>query len=364
MIRRFSIDARALEVEPEDGLRARVQNKRLAECIREYGSIKVLGVRDAEELRTAMRSQSNALGYDFWRPLMVALSSSGFDADSRGAHDSASTRESCERGQFDRLEQATDVVVVDGASASTAGLTDYEAFALYETEGHTRHGSRLELAVAGAVDQTETVQWLRRLRSETIIPAGTHRDDVWSEYLGALAQSSSEVNIYDKFLFSGLIHRENNQPSTEYLNWLLRNLDRALPRRASINLYALTGRRVARDNRDPSARPYTTGTIAKAIRGLKGFDRDGRLRVVLWDGLDHDRHIRFSSGHALMAQAGFDHLKFDPGSGTLTNPFSYAYVARGYSLDERARLEVQARESARAQVYELIGDQFVQTAAW
>ena len=85
---------------------------------------------------------------------------------------------------------------------------------------------------------------------------------------------SSEVNIFDRFLFSGLIKRRGFNGSDSLLRWLLRSLDRDLPPDAVVNLFARSGDRVARENHDQTAMPYSVADISAAVK-RSGWQRDG-----------------------------------------------------------------------------------------
>lgn len=339
MIGRFAIDADALGLPNGGSLGARLEHKRLAECVLEYGLLGLLGPKDAKDLCAAMRGLADQLGYDFWRPLIRAIDSSGPGVFRAHPPHDRSVHDYTLAGDLEQLQTVVDLIAL-GASDRAPGLTPAVATALYDEHGHASFANGPEVALSSAVDQSETVHHLKALHRETVIPAGSLRDAVWDTYFRPLARVSTEVNIFDRFLFSGLVKRRGFNGSDSLLRWLLRSLDRDLPPGATVNLFARSGDRVARENHDQSAKPYSVADISAAVKRC-GWQRNGRLHLYIDDALHHDRHVRFSCGHAIMPQGGFDQLRFRDGA--LLKPFSYAYVPPGDGLNRRADEEAKAR---------------------
>ena len=162
-----------------------------------------------------------------------------------------------------------------------------------------------------------------------------------------LARVSTEVNIFDRYLFSGLITTKD-RPGTDvnYLQWFLNSLDRDLPKTATINLFACTGQKLANDSRGETAQPYTIDDIATALRGLDRWDRPGRLHLHLWDHLAGDRSppslrtrtcdqappSRLRSAEVLLRKV------------KLEKKFRYSFVPKGPSLTDLSDVEGAARK--------------------
>ncbi|MFD1506072.1 hypothetical protein FE374_18285 [Georgenia yuyongxinii] len=344
MITRIAFDALALQPATGGALEQRLQSRRLAETVREFGLLSLLGEHDARELLTVLERLAESLGYDFWRPLIRALANGGPDVLRACPPNHASTRELLKSGDLDGLRSNADLVVVNSTGGPVSGLTGAQITSLYELAGFADAGGNLELALANAADQCNTVTSIKRLRSETVIPRGTPSTTLWETYFSPLARVSSEVNIFDRYLFSGL-HRTGRQRA-DYLLWLLNALDRNLPQAASVNLFACSGQEVLRKStRSHPTNPYTVHDISATLRHLDLWNRPGRLHLYLFDDLHHDRHIRFGCGSAVMPQQGFDQLSFP--RGTLAKNFSYTFVSGGQSLSARADEEARARRSGR-----------------
>ncbi|WP_157514964.1 hypothetical protein [Nocardioides sp. J54] len=344
MITRIALDSHSLNHGPGNALDQRLQSQRLAATVRDYGLLSLLGEHDAAELKTVLEQQAVSLGYDFWRPLLRSLADGGQGILTATPASEQSTHDLCQQGDLNRLRAMADLVVVDGRGDRIPGLSPTQVASLYETSGYVDGGGGAgpELALATAADQCSSVQGVKRLRRETVIPKDTSESVLWSTYFSSLGRVSTEVNIFDRYLFSGLIRTDRRRRTdVRYLQWFLNSLDRDLPSRSTVNLFAWTGQKVADTHRDPTARPYSVDDIANAIRGLDRWDRPGRLHLYLWDGLHHDRHLRFSSGHAIMPQQGLDQLQFRQGQ--LTKNFSYSFVPSGPSLTARADEESRAR---------------------
>ena len=58
--------------------------------------------------------------------------------------------------------------------------------------------------------------------------------------------------------------------------WFLNSFDRDLPRSATVNLFARSGDRVAAENRDKTAQPYSVGDISDAVKKSRRWNRNGR----------------------------------------------------------------------------------------
>lgn len=354
MIGRFAIDAHALGLPDGGSLGARLEHKRLAECILEFGLLRALGPKDRKDLHIAMKGLADQLGYDFWTPLILAIDSVGAggpqaaqpsdrsvpDPPDRSVHDYVVASE------LEELQPLIDLVILGASGQRAPGLAPEIEQALYDDHGCASFAKGPELALTSAVDQSETVNRLKAIHRETMIPEGTLDTEIWDTYFRPLAQASTEVNIFDRYLFSGLIRtKQRRRTDVRYLQWFFNSLDRDLPSRATVNLFAFTGQKVADTNRDPNARPYSVVDIAEVIRGLDRWDRPGRLHLYLWDGLHHDRHLRFSSGHVIMPQQGLDQLQFPEGQ--LAKKFSYSFVPSGPSLTARVDEESRARAKGK-----------------
>lgn len=338
MIGNVAIDSRALRVAPTSpDMRAQ---KRLAATILEYGRVGLTGAKDRQELIAAMRTQAQSIGIDFWGPLVRAMESQGVGVFEAEPPQPASTGDYCHVGRYDELSELVQLVVVSDVDSDTASLDGDQAAALHGMDGITRVNQRLELALADAVDQSAMIAKVKELRRESVIPRGTSAGDIWARYFRPLAKASTEVNIFDRYLFSGLAKSEG----APYLTWMLNELNNELPPNATINIYALTGEKLATTSQRANQKAYQIADIAVELQKVGAWAPERPIRVLLADRLDHDRHIRFSSGHAVMSQAGFDRLSLK--NGALRDPFGYAYVPPGASLDRRSVVEAAARKSA------------------
>lgn len=338
MIGRFAVDPRALAGSSETGPSLRSHYSRLARIILEFGTLHLMGEKDKCELEKALREQAAALGYDFWTKLHKALASQGPGVLWAEPPRQSSTRDYCESGELDELGKCVDLLVVDNRSR-IPGLDSYLAEALYEIDQFAQYNDALEVTLPNAIDDCETITSLRSLREEHIIEAGTARDEIWADYFSPLASISTKVTIFDKFFFSGVLPWRKS----EYLLWILNCLDDDLPPGATVDIYAYPG--------DKLNERYKFGVeeIGKTLRNLKRWKR--QLNLFLTDQLDHDRHMRFSCGHAVKSDGGFDHLRFHP-DGRLRDPFSYSYLKPGRSLDQRTEVEERAKGSAQLWVLE------------
>lgn len=359
MIGRFALDPRALASPEDAGSEARGpsflnQNRRLARTIRDFGLLNVMGNQDKEDLNTAILAQAVTLGYDVWSLLLAALD----EEQGQGVlwaepRRERSTRDYCESGDLDELRRCVDVVVVDDGSRSRVPRIDsHLAEALYDIDGFVQVSEGFELVVPGAIDECETINSIRGRRRETVIPKRTTREEIWTNYFRPFARVSKEVHIFDRYLFAGLMPSQPKTPGgppdkplgINHVLWLLNSLDRDLRSDATIHIYAYTGKKLAEVNKLDPAEAFTMKRVAEILGGLKKWNRPRQLNLYLSDSnINHDRHIRFSCGHALMLQAGFDRFRWDP----LSAAVGYAHVPPGESVDARQRAESAAKQAAQ-----------------
>lgn len=348
MIGRFAIDSRALSEPDGEASDARRDARRLAKHIHRYGLLAVLGPEDETELRAALRTQL-AAGYDFWGPMLRALNSGGSAVSRAKPPLAGSARSQCEAGALGMIAPNAELLIVGESDSKPIGLTSSQDQALYDGDGVAPYDQGLELARAGRIDDSRTIERLEDLQKRASIPTGTPWDTAWDDYFAPLARVSREVNVFDRYLFSGLKYdKRKTGRKIEYLARLLQALDRDLPPKSTVNLFALNGEELKKNS--PSAQLFTIDTIGEVLTRVRVRPREGRLHVYLSRHLDHDRHIRFSCGHAIKSGAGFDHLTFDD-DGCLTQPFTYSHLRPGNDVDERAAYEEAARQIAEHWVF-------------
>lgn len=348
MIAKIALDHRALESPPQPELGDRASARRLAETILTFGRIMRTGEKDLAEFEQAVRALSNHLGVDFWGPVLRAMNDQGLPVCRLEPQMSKSTGDLCADGTMLELEGLVDLIVAGERAQRSPNLSSDQIVALYERDGFTRLHDSLEVALPDAIDQCSTVVRLKKLREAGVIKAQTNREAI-REFCAPLAEASTEVNVFDRYLFSGLKkwrrrwgQWEQQDPSAPYLLWLLNSLDKHLPSSAVINLFGLTGEAVDRSKPPGVRTQYTIGDIGACLKGLERWNRPEKLNVFLVDRLDHDRHLRFSCGHAIKADAGFDRLKFD-NKGLLTVDFTYGHVDDLQTLNTRVEKEDEAR---------------------
>ncbi|MCW3159471.1 hypothetical protein [Micropruina sonneratiae] len=345
MIGRFALDPRALAVPNGGGAAFLTQNRRLARVIEAFGVLSLMGEKDQRELTQAILDQANTLGYDLWSTVLSSLNDRAHGVVRIKPSRDLSTQDYCALGDLEGFSGCADLVVVDGASR-IPGLGTLLEQVLYNEDEFVQINDNLELTLPSAIDECETITSLRTLREATVIQAGTNRTEIWARYFSPLARLSTEVSISDRYLFSGLLVRRQLPESAEYLIWLLDSLDRDLPPSAKVSIYAYNGAKLAKDSTKKEAEPFGIEEVAKVLRRLNHWNRPGQLHVFLTDTLSHPRTINFNCGHALRADAGFDHFKFkDDG---LISDLEYNYVGPGPGM-RRIESSLSSAESKARQ---------------
>ncbi|MEU4421496.1 hypothetical protein AB0F81_12785 [Actinoplanes sp. NPDC024001] len=177
----------------------------------------------------------------------------------------------------------------------------------------TDTGQRPDVATTATVPQCSAIKRLRGLADHATAPRGSSRDQFWRDVLEPLATGAQQATVVDRYLFKALWDLTTGKHWTtgwrgEHLGWLLRRLDAVMGASAEVRL-------IGAASRDHPT--MTAERTADALRTLWAPESAGRLaRVTITlaapgrpASFPHDRHIRFSTGGAVLLAAGFDRLR-------------------------------------------------------
>lgn len=334
MITNLAIDAGALGIRNIPSPESRGTSRRLADTVATYGVLHFLSQEDSEGFRRAAKAQAQALGYDFWSPVLKALDSLGRLPDPRDSN-ATSLQKRLLAGDFDYLKDLLDLVVV-GDSTKVTGLNRDLERDLYETTGSAIHESGVELTLASTIDHTRTIERLMLRRTEPAIPKGMTADDAWAQYFKPFTRISSFVTVSDRYLFSSLVSYSGGRRSNAYLEWLFNSLVRDLPTKSAIKVIAMTGESLTRDKR--GAKPYTEGEVISFLESALGHRTDLTISLYLTQKMEHDRYIRFGCKNAVAPTSGFDKFEFDS-DGALKDSVRFTLYNEGPELSRIADIE-------------------------
>lgn len=175
-------------------------------------------------------------------------------------------------------------------------------------------GRRPEVATASTLDDCRVIRRIRSLAEEATAAYGSDRERFWGDVLEPLATGARQVTVVDRYLFKSLWDLDSEKYWTrgwqgEHLTWLLQRIDSVSESGAEVRLVGAWNPGVY-----PAMTATSTADALKAAWAPAGAGRLAKVTVTLASparGVDfpHDRHIRFSTGAALMLGAGFDRLR-------------------------------------------------------
>lgn len=161
---------------------------------------------------------------------------------------------------------------------------------------------------------SEPIRGLKELLAESRLPLGATRKEYWERVLNPLVQTSKQVTIFDRYLFSELLRRSQtssspNEPD-EALVWIMRMLDKYGNDGIVVRLFGAT----ASNGQHPDSVEHAARLLRAAwVRSTPGAIAQVDLVAGPWKQrgkkMAHDRHLRFGGTRAISLPAGLDMLK-------------------------------------------------------
>lgn len=201
----------------------------------------------------------------------------------------------------------------------------------------------VEITTAASLSKSRQFERLESLREDGTFPAGTHREDVWDTLFKPLTQVSKQITIFDRYLYNRLWERADPRGDTpEHLIWLLQHINEDIPSNGEVILIGEAGKHPKRSSDLPADPQRILDYLSESIRNQ--FDRIGAVELNVYSGrekMHHDRHIRFSTGHAFELPSGFDRFA----TLKLGDSVSFSYRYSSNSINELVRRESAARKA-------------------
>lgn len=216
--------------------------------------------------------------------------------------------------------------------------TDFKRLFPDDPSIHTVNDT-VEITTAASLSMSRQYAKLESLREDGAFRAGTCREDVWAALLKPLVQVSRHITIFDRFFYARIWERDDPfRGSPEHLIWLLERINDTIPAGGEVVLIGEAGKHPKRALALPNNPQQILDYVGDAIR--EQFDRIGSIELNVYSGqakMHHDRHIRFSTGHAIEIPPGFDRF---------AKPELYESVSFTYRHSNNSIQELIARESA------------------
>lgn len=295
MLARTSLDAQSLtEILGSNARQTKLLHREVIKTLHEHGILTLSGDGDGKELLAAIKGLDDPSLVAVWTSLLRYLQNNHRLAYVEPKCEST-TAQWLDSGDPEYFGKQTDVVVVREAVGEREG---------FSVEGHVRQVGQPEKVLADALNASEIFSELSGLRMKGRFPAGTDRERFWSDVLAPLSRVSSEVTVFDRYLFSSFSRRRG---LGGHVRWLLERLDGTLSDNSTVRLLADAP---------------TGGDINDLQEALQreakrqSWTRLRHLEVWLapWHGGKgkgpHNRHVRFSCGSAVTFEEGLDRLEF------------------------------------------------------
>lgn len=323
------------------GLTSDLVRKELIGLIKRYGTVMVPSIEERKALAAAITSKSlTQHEQTTWKTFLTELMKINRFV--------AATPEI-----QDFWEHASNPATYQSLSRSSALLSILSADSYERTfadgAGLRSVADNIEIATPVTASLSHSAKKLTDLLDSGIFDKGTSREEVWGRLLGPLASSSKQIVIFDPYLYSRLWKESTAQrPRKEHMEWILEKIDQLPP----------MGRHVTLVGAAESGRKYGSPGLPDRVLDMLEGHFNGAFQSIAevsafvvptsWD-MHHDRHVYFSSGHAVEIPAGADRL----GTAVLKDSMGFTYRHTPQSLQELERRVAEAQE-ARGTVWSRI----------
>jgi hypothetical protein len=302
MYARVAIAANALDTSGLSTSVANLVHRAAAECVAVHGRLVFGSDQEAAEVVAAIR-RGSALPQDArnrWVEVLMHLKKT--DRITVRRPDAPALASIRALGDLQRQW---------GSDADVAVVAD-EACQALSMPASLAH--RPEVATAATFDDSPTIRRFRGLAENATVACGSSREPFWTDVLAPLATEARSVTLLDRYLFKSLWDLHSGKPWThrwqgEHVAWLLHRLSAVLGPTAEVRLIGAWDK--------PNYPNETAASTAAALRAAWTSVSSGpstNVTVTLASpakiaDFPHDRHIRFSTGGAILLGAGFDRLR-------------------------------------------------------
>lgn len=222
--------------------------------------------------------------------------------------------------------------------------SDFERLFPEDSNIHTINNA-VEITTAASLSASQQYAQLESLREDGAFPEGTYREVVWDSLFKPLVQVSRQITILDRYLYARLWERDDAyRGAPEHLFWLLENINDTIPAGGEVVLIGAAGKYPKRSSDLPDDPQRILDYLSNTIQNQ--FDRIGTIELNVHSGqgrMHHDRHIRFSTGHAFEVPPGFDRFA----KSKLSESVSFSYRHSRNSIQELMERESAARKAPR-----------------
>lgn len=292
MIARIAIDARAMaDIADQIPRHAKRRHDELTKFLRDHGVIVFTSKGDLDALVAALKASPFAR---LWLTTLKELRDSGRFQTRFTPGWNLAEQASLRLPEY--MQERIDLLVIPELLANHK---DFDSLGYCTLETGT------PIAVlTDSLPQTPIASRISSLRERGHFPYGASREDVWHRVLEPLAVYSREVTVLDRYLLA----RIHDRRELGHVQWLLEKLTDTVPKGARIRVLA-EHKSAGYRNSDPRT-PYRDFFNHLSLPPQV----EVQVAVCPWGGKNgkgpHDRHIRFSSGSAISANAGFDRLRY------------------------------------------------------
>ncbi|KAB1925786.1 hypothetical protein F8280_10935 [Micromonospora noduli] len=193
---------------------------------------------------------------------------------------------------------SVDVAVI--ATAASAALGVPAATGFLASPGHGP-----DVVTAHSAPTSPAIERLKDLADKGTLTHTSRRETFRQDVLTPLAAGAQTATIVDRYYFNRVWRPDDDKNAPGHVEWLLGALDAVMAPGAKVHIIAESQRNVSATDTAAAVHtawnPPNTGRLGEAVLSL--IARTAPARVP------HDRHIRFSTGAAVLMPSGFDRLE-------------------------------------------------------
>ncbi|WP_406071151.1 hypothetical protein [Micromonospora sp. NBC_01638] len=191
-------------------------------------------------------------------------------------------------------------------------------------------GQGPDVVTTHAAATSPAIERLKDLSNQGTLTHNSPREIFRRDVFGPLAAGAQTAAILDRYYFSKLWRPDADKDAAGHVEWLLCALDAVMAPGAKVHIIAESGRNGSVSATDTAKSVYAawnppiTGHLSEVSLSLIKQTPQGRV--------PHDRHMRFSTGSAVLMPSGFDRLE----KPTISDPngMNWNYCWEPTKLDE------------------------------
>lgn len=350
MIARVSVNPAGL-LELGDGIppgEAFARHRALCRKLEAHAILRVGSEKESSEFRQALGALKEASPDAFraWAVLIKAFNSHGRSKMISPPRAASLAEIAALRDLRAGWGERTEIAVLTGEQSDALGV-DPNAVSTVDPE------SGIDLAPVSRAAEARTLNQFSEQATESMLGKGESRDLFFDRFVGPIAMWSTEVVIYDRYLFGDLSKRglRNEDPGAdpkEHVGWLLSRLDRIGGPAKRLGIRLIGSWTPTPDH--PGGAPDSSEHAARLVTACWTPSAGGAIASVditaaryYGAGMPHARHLRSNLGVGITMEPGFS--RFSKPTITDVNGVEWIYRFRASAMEKYLTGEQQVLRS-------------------